>query len=163
MKRYLFAPLALVTVLLTFGGCASLPAKQQSAEGHASVERSLALLQDGERRACNPQAFAKSPSSPVLACEGPLSQSLGLTTARHQEIAAVLAEAFLTQQRLGAAILLWQPGTATPTEISDFEKQVQAALRMLQALAPGEDQKRLISAAQAVIDELKRVVAAARK
>ena len=63
MKRSLI--FALVTLALVVGAnCSSLPAKQKAVTSLASVQNSLEVLQDAERRLCNPVSFDADATKP---------------------------------------------------------------------------------------------------
>ncbi len=155
--------IALVLILaLTFTACASLPAKEKAVTSLASAQTSLEVMQDAERRACNPVSFDADALKPVTECTGPLSVALGLTTAKHQAFASGMAKAYNLQKRAAIALQAWKPGTPAPVELSGLQDQAQTLLDFLKALAVGADQKQLVAVAQTLLDEIQKVIHAVK-
>src|SRR6188768_723465 len=161
MKRSLI--FALVTLALVVGAnCSSLPAKQKAVTSLASVQNSLEVLQDAERRLCNPVSFDADATKPILECVGPLAATTQLTTAKHQEFASGMAKAYNLQKRAAIALQAWAPGTPAPAELPGLQAQAQTLIDFLKALAIGVDQKQLVAVAQTLLDEIQRVINAVK-
>lgn len=151
---------AVLVAVLTAGlaGCASLPAKQRAVLSLQATQTHLELVQDLERRLCNAQSFDVDPTRPITECAGPVATALQLTTERHRVFAGHMATAYAAQRRLGAALLLWQPGSPVPAEVSTVEAQVRAALAVARSLVEEDERRDLIDAGEALLDEVLAVV-----
>lgn len=142
--------------------CSSLPAKQRAVTSLASVQTQLEVLQDAERRLCNPVSFDADAMKPITACEGPMAQTVQLTTAKHQTFAAGMAKAYNIQKRAAIALQAWAPGAPAPVELSSLQTEAQSLIDFLRALASGEDQKRLVAVGQSLLDEVQKVIKAVK-
>src|SRR6188768_3260212 len=161
MKRSLI--FALVTLALVVGAnCSSLPAKQKAVTSLASVQNSLEVLQDAERRLCNPVSFDADATKPILECVGPLAATTQLTTAKHQTFAAGMAKAYNLQKRAAIALQAWAPGAPAPVELSSLQTEAQSLVSFLKALAQNNDQKQLVAVGQALLDEIQKVISAVK-
>ena len=160
MKR-LFAFVFIVTLLAT--GCASLPAKERATLSLQAVQGQLEVLQDAERRLCNPVAFDADPTKPITECAGPVSQTLGLTTEKHKTFAGHMATAYSAQRRLAIALQAWKVGQPTPPDLSTLEAQIRAALALARTLASNDSQKQLIETGEATLDEILKILNAVRQ
>ncbi len=151
-----------LVLALTVSACASVPAKQKAVTSLASVQTSLEVTQDAERRVCNQASFDADALKPITECTGPLSVALGLTTAKHQAFAAGMAKAYGLQVRAAIALRAWSPGTPAPVELSSLQTAAQSLVDFLRALAQNEDQKKLVAVGQSLLDEIQRVIHAVK-
>lgn len=158
--RITFALIAITLLVAT--GCGSLPAKERAVTSLAATQSSLEVLQDAERRTCNPVAFDADATKPILTCEGALATTLQLTTAKHQAFASSMAKAYSLQRRAAIALQSWHPGQPAPAELVGLQSQAQDLLTFLNALAANENQKQLIAAGQALLTEIQKVIAAVK-
>jgi len=149
-------------LVLGLAFCASVPAKQKAVTTLGNVQSQLEIVQDAERRTCNQVAFDADAAKPILACEGPLSTTLGLTTAKHQEFASAMAKAYSLQKRAAIALQAWSPGQPAPAELSGLQTQAQTVLDFLKALAVTDAQKQMIASGQALLSEVQKVIAAVK-
>lgn len=154
----------ILSLVLALGltGCASVPAKQKAVTTLASVQDSLEVLQDAERRLCDPVSFDADATKPILACTGPLAATTQLTTAKHQQFAAGMAKAYNLQKRAAIALQAWAPGTPAPVELKSLQTEAQSLIDFLRALAGNEDQKKLVAVAQSLLDEIQKVMHAVK-
>ncbi len=151
-----------LSLILSLTFCASVPAKQKAVTALSSVQTSLEVTQDAERRICNQASFDADSLKPILACEGPLSVTLGLTTAKHQTFAAGMAKAYNLQKRAAIALQAWAPGAPAPAELSSLQTEAQSLVSFLKALAQNDDQRRLVAVGQALLDEVQKVINAVK-
>lgn len=151
-----------VGLALGLTACQSIPAKQKAVTSLSQVQNTLEVLQDAERRLCNPISFDADATKPILECVGPLAQTAQLTTAKHQTFAAGMAKAYNLQKRAAIALQAWNPGTPAPAELPGLQSQAQTLIDFLKALAIGADQKQLVAVAQTLLDEVAKVIAAVK-
>src|SRR5688500_11282862 len=128
MKRILTATLLGALLSLGISACASMGAKDRAIYTHQSTQTHLEVVQDTERRLCNPAAFEADPSAPILECTGPVAAGIGLTTEKHRAFAGHMRNAYAAQIRLGSILMLWKPGAPVPVELTTLESQVTSAL-----------------------------------
>ena len=131
--RMIVLPL-LMGLALTLSGCASLPAKEKAVESLQATEVALGAAQDAERALCNPTAAASAPTAPIVDCTGGASTAIGLTNARHQQIATALVKAFDAQAKAAVALRAWKAGDPVPTTVTDISTDAAAALAVVRQL-----------------------------
>ena len=158
---------ALLALAVSPVGCASVPARQKAVVSLQSVQVALGKIQDAEREICNTALYRSldvleqwSVAMPV--CEGPNAAAARLTTEKHKEISSVLAKAFALNQRAATALLIWQPGSPEPGEVTQLMGQAKSFLSVAQSLAATEQQKALVSLAAALIKEIEDVIDAVK-
>jgi hypothetical protein len=152
---------SLSIVLLALScACASLPAKEKAVTSLATIQGQLELVQDTERRACNAASFDADAMKPITECAGPLSTTLQLTTAKHQQFASGMAKAFSLQRRAAIALQAWHPGQPAPAELVGLQSQASDLLTLLQALAQTADQKQMVASGQALLSEIQAILKA---
>lgn len=128
MKKYLIVPFVVLML-----ACASLPVSKDAAiVSLQSSNVALSKAADEERALCfvNPQVE----SGPH--CTNPLAAPAGLTDARHASATDLLIAGFKDQKIASAAIALWQPGQAVPTDVTTYQTDVTNVLNVAKVLDP---------------------------
>ena len=129
---------AVVTLLLACAlACASLAPKQKATTALQGTEAALGATQDAERRLCDPDRAAVTPPVAITDCVGPAAAAIGLTSAKHRQVAAALALAFTAQARVSAALQAWRAGDPEPQGLAAVGTAAQEALTALGTLTAG--------------------------
>ncbi len=150
MKR-----LILLALLLSAPGCASLPpAKDIAITTLQGSEISLGAAQDAERALCFNHPNAESGPH----CTNPVAAQVGLTDARHQAARDFAIAAFSKQKLAATALQLWQPGTAPPQDLVDYQTAIKNLLDIARVLDPGA--KTFLDQAQAAVDNAAKAASA---
>lgn len=137
--------------------------KQVAVLANRAAGQQVWNIQDTERRICNQAAFDADPTEPILECAGPMAQASGLTTEKHREIAKHLSAVYAVRIRIDQALLTWQPGTPEPAGIDSMLTQANAALAVIRGLASTDEQRALVDAGEALVDEIRKIIAAFRQ
>ena len=125
MKR-----LILVVLLASAVACASLPAKQQAVGSLQASETALESAHDIERALC----FNVPATEKGTHCTNPVATTIGLTDAKHQQMAVVFSDAFTVVITAGNALKLWQAGQPVPTSVLQYQADVNQILALAGAL-----------------------------
>jgi len=152
----LLLAVALGASALGLSACASVPPRQAAIVSVQAVEKALDTAQTAERQVC----FVNPSTESGPHCTNPIAATVGLTDARHQQIAAALRDAFLTQAKVVDALALWAPGQPAPTSLATLTTQVQSALTVAQALVPQGQGATILADIQAVITAAQKIAAA---
>jgi hypothetical protein len=138
----------LVVALVVTAACASLPAKQRAVVGLQASETALEAAHDAERALCAPSA---NQSQPIVQCDGAQAAAIGLTDARHQQLARVFATAFASEAHAATALKAWQAGDPAPVTVADYHKDVTAVLALVANLIPSAQS--VVTKVQTAVDE----------
>jgi len=132
MKKYLLVPLMALVMAWTIN-CASAPvSKDVAIVSLQSSNVALSKAADEERILCfvNPQVE----SGPH--CTNPLALASGLTDARHASATDLLIAGFKDQKVAAAALTLWQPGQAVPSDVTAYQAIVTNVVDVAKVLDP---------------------------
>ncbi len=119
----------LIPILLVLSiACASLPAKQRAVVSLGASEAALEAAQTAERLLCAPGA---DQTKGIAHCDGPTAATVGLTDARHLQLAGLFSRAF--QAEIAAAMILqtWAPGQPTPASLTDYITIINQILQLV--------------------------------
>ncbi len=127
MKR-----IVLVALLLAVS-CASLPLKQRAVVSLSASETALEASHDAERLLCSPTA---NQAQPITHCDGAQAATIGLTDAKHQQLARLYSTAFAAEIVAATALKAWQAGDPPPVTIGDYRKDLDAILVLIGTTIP---------------------------
>lgn len=112
--------LAVVSIVLLYASCTSVPLKQKVATTHQTLHTALIAADDLERQLCAPDPAR------VNHCTSPSAVTIGLTDALHQDISRRFVKAYETDLRLSAAIIAWKAGDPPPSDLTSLVADAQA-------------------------------------
>ena len=144
-------------IIATALACASVPvAKDTAIVGLQASEVALGSAQDQERALCfkNPQ----TESGPH--CTNPLAAAAGLTDARHQSARDFAIAAFSKQKLAAVALQLWQPGTAPPQDLVDYQTDLTNLVNVAKLLDQSPAAQAFLAKVQSAIDEATKAATA---
>jgi hypothetical protein len=113
--------------------CASLPAKQTTVVSLQASETALEAAHDAERLICSPSA---DKTKAITHCDGPQAASIGLTDARHVQLARAFSKAFDTEIK-AATVLKAVPVNGTmPASLAEYQADLNAILALVSEVFP---------------------------
>ena len=129
MKRIFLIPLLAIAV-----ACASAPisTKQTVVNSFQATTNFLASAQTLERSYC----FNSPATESGTHCTNPLAAQIKLTDALHVRMATFFNDAFTIAIAAGPALIAWQPGSPTPTTVTQYLADVTTLLSTVQTLDP---------------------------
>jgi hypothetical protein len=142
MKRIVIASVCLFAI-----SCASLPIKQQAVVSLQASELALESSHNLERSLCAPSA---NQAEAITTCNGPNAVTLGLTTERHQQLAAIYSKAFATEVLAANSLKAWKAGDPKPSSLLDYQKILGELLIALSQFIPNATE--LVSTTQSASD-----------
>lgn len=113
--------------------CASLPAKQKAVVDLQASETALEAAHDAERALCSPTA---DQTKAITHCDGAQAVAIGLTDARHQQLAGLFSKAFGAETIAATALKSWQAGDPAPASVADYQKIVSQILAAITQIVP---------------------------
>jgi len=162
MKR-----LSLTLILLLVSCGTHLPPKDRAILSIDFVDKRLTTLQDTELRICNEAQYNKIVAAgtpiatswpPTTPCAGPLSDATKLTTDKHKEFSAKIADAFAIQKKAAILIKAWTAGQPAPPELNALLSQAQAVVAIIGTLAVSDGQRDLLSLGNTTIAEIQKII-----
>lgn len=132
--------------------CASLPLKQQAVVTLAASESALEAAHDFERSLCSPTA---DKTKAITHCDGAGAASLGLTDAKHQQLARLFSSAFGDEQKASAALKAWQAGAPAPSDLAGYQQDIQTILALVGQTFPQTHD--IVVKAQEAVDDAAKV------
>ncbi len=147
LRHYVFV------LMLGVTACASLPLKQKAVVSLQASETALEASHDAERLLCSPTS---NQALPIKTCDGPTAASIGLTTAKHQELARIFSKAFDTEIKAATVLKAWRAGDPPPASVTEYQRDVNAVLILVSHMIPNAHS--VISKAQQAVDTAAAVV-----
>lgn len=129
----LAAMLAMWAVMI---GCANLPLKQKAVVGLQASETFLEASHNAERALCRPGA---DPTKAIPTCDGLAAAEIGLTDARHQQLAGLYSRAFDLQITAATALKVWRAGDPQPTSLVEYERALNEIVNLIVQFMPASE------------------------
>lgn len=131
MRRSVIRVAALVAALM-LPACASTHARHLVTVSVVSADATLSAVQDVEAA-----AVCGQPTAVPAAC---------VSAAQHQQIAAQLHQAFMTDAQLAQAVRSWDPSTPEPSTIAGWLAEISAVVNdVIAALPDGRVKTKLLA------------------
>jgi hypothetical protein len=127
--------------------------KQQAVIGVQASETALEAAHDIERSLC----FVNPTTEQGGHCTNAIAATVGLTDAKHQQLATLFAKAFATEIKASIALQAWNSGQPAPTNLVEYKADVDAVLNLARQLVTGQAQS-FIDKAQAAVDEAAKII-----
>lgn len=133
-------------------GCATVGVnlKQNAVLSLQVSESALESAQNIERSLC----FTNPVTDSGTMCNNPTAATVGLTNARHVQLAQFFVRAFTSEIAAATALQAWKSGDPAPTTVAQYQADINATLSVAQMLLPS-----VLS--QSLIDKLKAAIAGA--
>jgi len=147
MKRIL-----VVSLLALVTACASLSLKQNAVVSLQASETALEAAHDAERLLCSPTA---DQAQAITHCDGAGAQALGLTDAKHQQLARLFSTAFGAEALAANALTVWRAGDPPPSNVADYQKDLDDILALVEQTFPSTHVT--VTKTQAAVDEAAKI------
>jgi len=148
MRRILFV----VALLTLVTACASLPAKQNATISLQASEVALESAHDAERLLCSPTA---DPSAAITHCDGSGAAALGLTDAKHQQLARLFSTAFGAEIAAANALTIWRAGDPPPSTVAEYQRDLDDILAAVKLTFPSTQVA--VTKTQTAVDEAAKI------
>lgn len=146
--------LRFVVLAALVSACASLPVKQKAVVSLQASEMALEASHDAERALCSPNA---DKTKPIQHCDGSIALKIGLTDAKHKEIAGLYVTAFDAQLKAATALKAWRAGDPYPTTVAEYQHGASDILILVAQVFPKS--QATVTKAQQAVNEAAKIAA----
>ena len=130
------ALVGLVVGFAAVNGCASLPLKQKAVVSLQASETALEAAHDAERALCSPTA---DQTKAITHCDGTQAVAIGLTDARHHDLAVLFVKAFGIEIDAATALKAWKAGDPAPSSVAEYQQVIDQILALVKQIVPATD------------------------